>query len=116
MHKLMIVVAAAALAAPAAAQQTAPADPAANAADVNAVDNATGAAPMNDLAADPAMAPPAATTDPAMAPPAADTGYGPAPREQDDSFPWGLLGLAGLAGLLGRQRRTDSDSRRDRAA
>ena len=25
-------------------------------------------------------------------------------REEDNDFPWGLLGLAGLAGLLGRKR------------
>lgn len=25
-------------------------------------------------------------------------------RDDDDDFPWGLLGLAGLAGLLGRKR------------
>lgn len=36
----------------------------------------------------------------------------------DDEFPWGLLGLAGLAGLLGLKRRDDArdihvDARRD---
>lgn len=29
------------------------------------------------------------------------------PREEDDEFPWGLLGLLGLAGLLGLKRRDD---------
>jgi MYXO-CTERM domain-containing protein len=29
-------------------------------------------------------------------------------REDDNDFPWGLLGLLGLAGLLGRKKR-DSD-------
>lgn len=28
-------------------------------------------------------------------------------REDDDEFPWGLLGLLGLAGLLGLKRRDD---------
>ena len=31
-------------------------------------------------------------------------------EQQDDEFPWGLLGLLGLAGLLGLKRR-DDDSR-----
>lgn len=26
-------------------------------------------------------------------------------REEDNDFPWGLLGLLGLAGLLGRKRK-----------
>ena len=29
-------------------------------------------------------------------------------REEDNDFPWGLLGLLGLAGLLGRKKR-DAD-------
>ncbi len=40
-------------------------------------------------------------------------------REDDDDFPWGLLGLLGLAGLLGKKRdhndihvdRTDANRR-----
>jgi hypothetical protein len=28
-------------------------------------------------------------------------------QQEDDGFPWGLLGLAGLAGLLGLKRRDD---------
>jgi MYXO-CTERM domain-containing protein len=43
-------------------------------------------------------------TDPAMT-------Y-PAPVENDDDFPWGLLGLLGLAGLLGLKRRDRDDVRR----
>ena len=36
-----------------------------------------------------------------------------APAEQEDEFPWGLLGLLGLAGLLGAKRRDDHrDNRR----
>ena len=31
----------------------------------------------------------------------------PAPAEDDDDFPWGLLGLLGLAGLMGRKRLDD---------
>jgi MYXO-CTERM domain-containing protein len=31
-----------------------------------------------------------------------------APVEDDDDFPWGLLGLLGLAGLLGLKRRDDT--------
>jgi len=115
MHKMIIMIAAAALAVPAAAQQTDPA-------------NATGDVQMNGLATDPATAPGA--TDPAMAPgttatdpamaPATTAGdpYGTAaPARQDRGFPWGLLGLAGLAGLLGRKRNDRDDTvRRDRAA
>lgn len=103
MHKMMIMIAAAALAAPAAAQQTDPANATGNVADLNA----TGDAQMNGLATDPAMAPAPATTDPA---------YGTEPAREDRDFPWGLLGLAGLAGLLGRKRNDRDDTvRRDRA-
>lgn len=39
---------------------------------------------------------------------AADSTYMAAPvQEDDDDFPWGLLGLLGLAGLLGRKRSDD---------
>ena len=37
-------------------------------------------------------------------------------EQDDDDFPWGLLGLAGLAGLLGLKRREPDihvDARRD---
>ena len=50
------------------------------------------ASPALAQSADPA-------TDPAMTE--------PAPAEDDDDFPWGLLGLLGLAGLMGRKRRDD---------
>lgn len=36
-------------------------------------------------------------------------------RDDDNDFPWGLLGLFGLAGLLGRKRR-DDDVHVDRTA
>lgn len=34
-------------------------------------------------------------------------------EDDDDDFPWGLLGLIGLAGLLGRKRRDDVHVHRD---
>ena len=34
-------------------------------------------------------------------------------EDDDDDFPWGLLGLAGLAGLLGRKKHDDADIRVD---
>lgn len=48
---------------------------------------------------------------------AADTAYASTEREDDDDFPWGLLGLLGLAGLLGMKRNERDihvDARRDR--
>jgi len=36
-----------------------------------------------------------------------DTSYGVPPAEDDNDFPWGLLGLLGLLGLIPRKRRTD---------
>jgi MYXO-CTERM domain-containing protein len=45
----------------------------------------------------------------------ANTQYAPV-REDDDDFPWGLLGLLGLAGLLGLKRKDNDihvDARRD---
>lgn len=41
--------------------------------------------------------------------PAADPYATTAPAEEDDEFPWGLLGLLGLAGLLGLKRRDRDD-------
>lgn len=35
---------------------------------------------------------------------ATEAGSGYVTHEEDDGFPWGLLGLLGLAGLLGRKR------------
>ena len=64
-------------------------------------------APTNGLAAGPGTAP--VTTDPAITDPA----YGePARGDDDDGFPWGVLGLLGLAGLLGRRRRDNVDEDR----
>jgi MYXO-CTERM domain-containing protein len=42
-----------------------------------------------------------ASLDPTVATPAP-------PVEQEDEFPWGLLGLLGLAGLLGARRHHDN--------
>ena len=45
-----------------------------------------------------------------------DTIDEPVERDDDDDFPWGLLGLLGLAGLLGRKKHDDDirvDARRD---
>jgi hypothetical protein len=57
----------------------------------------------------------AATTSPAIAqntvggtPDAAPT----AQQQNDDGFPWGLLGLLGLAGLLGLKRNDRDDHHR----
>jgi MYXO-CTERM domain-containing protein len=47
------------------------------------------------------------TVDPALAVPA---------DNDDDGFPWGLLGLLGLAGLIPRKRNTDTDNRTDRVS
>ncbi|HEU0134036.1 MAG TPA: WGxxGxxG family protein [Allosphingosinicella sp.] len=48
---------------------------------------------------------------------ATDSTYAaPVQREDDDDFPWGLLGLLGLAGLLGlkkRERDIHVDARRN---
>jgi hypothetical protein len=46
----------------------------------------------------------------------ADTAYAAPVQEEDDDFPWGLLGLLGLAGLLGlkkRERDIHVDARRN---
>ena len=50
---------------------------------------------------------------PALAQDTGTTGdpYAAAPaQEEDNDFPWGLLGLLGLAGLMGRKK--DNDTRR----
>ena len=38
-----------------------------------------------------------------------DTSYGNPQPQEDDGFPWGLLGLLGLAGLLPRKRHNHVD-------
>jgi MYXO-CTERM domain-containing protein len=49
----------------------------------------------------------------AQGPGTVDTSYGNPQEEEDDGFPWGLLGLLGLAGLIPRKRheRVDVDNR-----
>jgi MYXO-CTERM domain-containing protein len=45
-----------------------------------------------------------------------NTQYAAVEHEDDDDFPWGLLGLLGLAGLLGLKRKDNDihvDARRD---
>jgi len=44
---------------------------------------------------------------------AVDTSYGNPQPQEDDGFPWGLLGLLGLLGLIPRKRhdRVDVDNR-----
>ena len=77
-----------------------------------------GADPMlNDPMADPGL-----TADPLAADNMAMNDIGMVEQDDDDDFPWGLLGLLGLAGLLGLKRRDDDvhidrvdrvDTRRD---
>ena len=97
------------LAAPAAAQDnavaaandTAAADAAAT--DALATDANLATDPANGMATD--TLPPPATAEPV------DMNYGePVDDDDDDRFPWGLLGLLGLAGLIPRkphERRHD---------
>jgi hypothetical protein len=73
---------------------------------------------------DPALADPLATNtaDPMAIPPAdpmmTDNATAmPVQEEDDNDFPWGLLGLLGLAGLIPRKRKEadiNVDARRDR--
>jgi hypothetical protein len=47
---------------------------------------------------------------------ATDTGYTTRAQDDDNDFPWGLLGLLGLAGLLGlkkKERDIHVDARRN---
>ena len=66
---------------------------------------------LNDPLAEPGMAvDPLATDTMPMTTDMMDNGMA---DNDDDGFPWGLLGLLGLAGLLGMKRR-DDDVRVDR--
>ena len=102
-----LMIAASMLAAPAYAQDNAVGN------DISAADAGTPAnvdAPLaddaNGIVAGPVAAP--VTTDTAL-PPAGEA----VPDDDDEQrFPWGLLGLLGLVGLLGKRRRdTDLDDR-----
>ncbi len=66
--------------------------------------NTTTADPMATNTADPMAT---TTMDPALSDPVMMNTT--EPQEDDDDFPWGLLGLLGLAGLLGLKRRDDRD-------
>jgi hypothetical protein len=60
-----------------------------------------------------------ATPAPLLGATSADNGttYSEEREDDDNDFPWGLLGLVGLAGLLGRKRNERDihvDARRDR--
>jgi MYXO-CTERM domain-containing protein len=63
----------------------------------------------NTTTGDPALDP--MGNDPMATDPALTTTntYTPPPQEEDNDFPWGLLGLLGLAGLLGRKKRDHGD-------
>ncbi len=61
---------------------------------------------LNDPLAEPGMAvDPLATDTMPMTTDMMDNGM--ADTDDDDGFPWGLLGLLGLAGLMGRKRDDD---------
>lgn len=94
---LALALAAALVAAPASAQEANQADTAETPTTVDAAPDAA----LNDVALPP--------TDEAMtvAPAPVEPAYEPEPvpaRDDDDGFPWGLIGLIGLIGLLGRVR------------
>jgi hypothetical protein len=72
------------------------------------------ASAQDNVVVDPALNASVATTtaDPLVN----DTTVQPVREEDDNDFPWGLLGLLGLAGLLGRKKKDDIhvDARNDR--
>lgn len=98
----LFILAAALVAAPAAAQENvaAPSGIAGPEADMAA--NATDAATMNGITADPALATP--TAPPAVEDPEATDATVTPETGEGSGFPWGLLGLLGLVGLIGRFR------------
>jgi MYXO-CTERM domain-containing protein len=93
--RLSLMIGAALIAAPAAAQDNNVV--AANATEVVAT-NDTGSNAVVDANAMPAQPVPEAA--PAPTEPA------PAPAPEKQSFPWGVLGLLGLVGLLGKRHRS----------
>jgi hypothetical protein len=104
---MLLLGAALIVAGPAAAQDNATTNTPATTADPLATPDANGVA-VDPLATDPALANGMAT-DPAAADPMATDPALAVPPEQDEDndFPWGLLGLLGLAGLIPRKRRDD---------
>ena len=93
---LALALAAALVAAPAFAQEANQADTAETPATVD-----TGPDAANDVALPPTEE--AVTVAPAPVEPVYEPEPAPA-RDDDDGFPWGLVGLVGLVGLLGRVR------------
>ena len=109
------IIAAGLVAAPTAAQQTAPANAAADSAEATTiVEPDSGNVSGNDVIADPLADPAMPAAAPEAAP--ADVAYESPRPKRSKGFPWGLLGLLGLAGLLSRGRHgaPESDSRTDR--
>jgi MYXO-CTERM domain-containing protein len=106
---LLIATALIAAAGPAAAQDNTAANAAATTADPLATPDAnatmTDPALANGMAMDPALA--GTTADPMATDPALAV---PVEEDDDDGFPWGLLGLLGLAGLIPRKRRDERDT------
>jgi hypothetical protein len=101
---VMIALAAALAASPAAAQDNNMATANADVATTNAVD-ANAALPATVDANGVAMAPDANMV--AAAPVEAAPAPAPARRPAPQGFPWGAIGLVGLIGLLGRRRSRD---------
>ena len=93
---------------PAALAQTNTADPTLNTTTTNTADPLA----ANTMTTDPLAGDGIATTSDPMI---TDPSMNATEEEDDDDFPWGLLGLLGLAGLLGLKRRDrDDDVRVDR--
>jgi MYXO-CTERM domain-containing protein len=85
------------------ALNTTPADPLAT----DTTGTATDPLAMNTTADPLATDPMATTADPMLNDPMMMNTV--EPEEEDNDFPWGLLGLLGLAGLLGLRKRDDRD-------
>ena len=79
------------------------ADPALNATADPLANDTTDVLVTDPLVNDPMATTTTTTTDPLVAEPM----FNETERDDDDGFPWGLLGLLGLAGLLGMRRRDD---------
>ena len=94
---IVLALAATLVAAPASAQEANQVDPAEAASNAEAGPEAA----LNDVALPPTDE--AVTVAPAPVEPVYEPETAPA-RDDDDDFPWGLIGLVGLVGLLGRVR------------
>lgn len=100
------------MASPAALAQTNTADPALNTTTEPMA--GTDPAATNTITTDP-LATDTMGSGTSVDPLAADPALTMTEEEDDDDFPWGLLGLLGLAGLLGMKRRDRDDVHVDRA-